>query len=119
MAGCAAPLCGLVVLGLVAAVASVRVDSAPADFRPGAFLVAVFFCLCALVIAPCGLSLAWFFCDGMLEGVTSKVLWRRRKEESRARAASLDDDAPYLSVPPNDGAPESPPNPEAAGGEAL
>lgn len=109
--GCAAPLCAVLALGAVAALASVRVDGLPGDFRGGTFFLACLFCLGALVIAPCGLSLAWFFCDGAFEGITSKVLWRRRKEEAkRDRAASYDaagTQKPLVTTYPAEDAPDA------------
>ena len=98
-------------LGVVAAVSAVEVRELPTDVSLSSFVVSLAFVGCAALIAPCGFALFWFFCDGMAEGISSRLLWRRRKDEARQydKPPIPYDDAFFAAGPPP--APEPPATP--------
>ena len=89
-----------------AACCAVRVDEVPGDASLASLAVALVFVCCAAVVAPCGISVAWFMCEGFGEGITSRLLWRRRKDAARAAepfgAGGLPDLPDLYARPPED-----------------
>ena len=92
--------------GFAAACCAVRVDEVPGDASLASLAVALVFVCCAAVVAPCGISVAWFMCEGFGEGITSRLLWRRRKDAARAAepfgAGGLPDLPDLYARPPED-----------------
>jgi len=101
-----APCCAVVASGAAAACCAVRVDEVPGDASLASLAVALVFVCCAAVVAPCGISVAWFMCEGFGEGITSRLLWRRRKDAARAAepfgAGGLPDLPDLYARPPED-----------------